>query len=233
MLERRLREFQRQLFMFSVVFRRYQIAIITTLCIILLLLLFLTTLKDGRWHWPQSQTEFDQLARTVTITKDILYAVAILIGGVWTYYLFVGGRTFKPRITMDADVLIPYDIPSEVVVFRLRIGNVGNTKIVPRKFLVKFSRIRRGETGFEFLELCPFADLLPDYYPIADKFVLEPKEQVMTIDRAVHLPGFSDSTESNILPSMLQVSMVFIDNSIRLWKEERIVTILNTKENTK
>ncbi len=65
----------------------------------------------------------------VDIVKNAMEMSAICIGGLWTYYHFVKGRVFRPRMTLSLKAHSASMLPSEYIVCSVQVSNIGLSQI--------------------------------------------------------------------------------------------------------
>lgn len=152
--------------------------------------------------------------------KSILTSTAVLVGAIWTYYLFVRGRTFNYRADIHIDLWTTIVAEDAVcVIIRLTFDNVGNVRIVPKTMKAKVAK----HDGHKFAHLEEKSDLLDDYFrdfqlESLGEFSLEPKTALKT-DWLLRLPG---TTETKGLP-LLYVEVAVRDFRDHVWLEKAVV----------
>lgn len=79
----------------------------------------------------EAPAPYAELAALVAILSDILAALAVVVGGVWVYFKFARGRTFKPRMAtaLTGQWIAGSDYPHQLLLVRLGLKNIGASKI--------------------------------------------------------------------------------------------------------
>ena len=65
----------------------------------------------------------------VSVLKDVITAAAIVLGGIWTYFNFIKGRIYRPRLEPAVSGKIFEDAGVTFVIVRARLKNIGLSKI--------------------------------------------------------------------------------------------------------
>lgn len=134
------------------------------------------------------------------LLRDLVYITAIIIAGVWSYYVFVRGRTFQPRLRLAItrkDIVACRD-PMTIVTFRFE--NIGKSKITEFSvqadfFGIAFQKEGEGQTSTLIDHI---ADLLKPYREHASDIILEPGD-TLTVDAV--LPNHNNVEAENIADS--------------------------------
>ena len=97
--------------------------------------------EKERLSLERARFDYDKKARTWEFTEKFLGAIhyfvataALLAGGIWAYFKFVRYRTLKPRLEFSFDwELLDQDYSCLLAILRLKLANMGQTKIALRK----------------------------------------------------------------------------------------------------
>jgi hypothetical protein len=78
---------------------------------------------------PAQLTFLQQVKTAVDIVGTLVTALAVIIGGLWVYFKFAKGRTFRPRIQVDlAGEWLLID-QRTLIQLRVTVKNIGGTKV--------------------------------------------------------------------------------------------------------
>lgn len=86
-------------------------------------------------HWTAATSGLDNTKTVFDIVQAGVTTIAIVVGGIWAYFKFVKGRTFKPRIQVELsgqwrDVRENGHIrKSKLLHVRIRVKNIGLSDI--------------------------------------------------------------------------------------------------------
>src|SRR5262249_6336609 len=71
----------------------------------------------------------DNFKTVVDIIGTIVTAAAVIIGGIWAYFKFVKGRTFRPRLEVDMSGQWLKVDGKQLLQARIRVKNIGSSKV--------------------------------------------------------------------------------------------------------
>ena len=74
-------------------------------------------------------SSLDTLKTVIDIIASLITSAAIVVGGVWAYFKFAQGRTFRPRIEVDLSGQWRNVGESKLLHARIRVKNIGLSKI--------------------------------------------------------------------------------------------------------
>ncbi len=87
---------------------------------------FFSALSEGIWL---SQINLTRMKDIVGILKDAITAAAIILGGIWTYFNFIKGRIYRPRLEPGISGKIFQEKGTTFVIARAELKNIGLSKI--------------------------------------------------------------------------------------------------------
>lgn len=152
-------------------------------------------------HWTAATSSLDNVKTVVDILQALITTAAILVGGIWAYFKFAQGRTFRPRIEVDLSGQWRDVGESKLLHARIRVKNIGLSKIT----LIQKGTGLRASLLAENQPSPPARSSWRDgrVYTILDKHAwIEPGETVSD-ELLVHL-GVSKSE-----PTMLEARLVW------------------------
>lgn len=86
--------------------------------------------RTGQWHIPSTGT-FKDFAAGI---GSIVTAAAVIVGGIWAYYKFIRGRTYRPRLAVDLAGQWRRLDESDVLHLRVRVTNIGASKVALNQY---------------------------------------------------------------------------------------------------
>lgn len=168
---------------------------------------------------------FDQPSVVSGVIRDAIYSIAVIVAGVWTYYIFMRGRTLKPRMRIIISFVAMAGSNNDIAVVRIRTTNVSNVRIRPIAIQVTFCFGQYGSERVEFKRFDFLDNVLSQYYDPQERCHLEPKDD-MNFDVTTYV---GDSKLNNdgkaISPRLLLVKVLLVDGKLRAWKENCILTL--------
>jgi hypothetical protein len=81
--------------------------------------------RTGLWDLPSTGAFKDFTAGV----GSIVTAGAVLVGGTWTYFKFIRGRTYRPRLSVDVAGQWRVINGADVLHVRVRVTNIGASKV--------------------------------------------------------------------------------------------------------
>jgi hypothetical protein len=207
---------------------------ITILALILLLLLLLNLPYVRNWLidcfrlnilFLQNNNSF--ILPITEFIKNLISIVAIIIGATWSYYLFIKGRTFNPRISISTKLRFICGEQKEIAVIRIKFRNRGRIKIRPLSAPVMcyYATFNIDSTPcyFKFFDI---KNVLAGYLIERTKIILEPQDEI-TIDLPVTLTFRTNYREHQ--PFIL-LKAFFIDTNWKSWEEHTILNLEKAKD---
>lgn len=174
------------------------------------------------------------LEKISNIFRNVFYTLAICIGAVWSYYVFIKGRTFTPKLCMSINAKGQYKNHNNLILFRFRVKNSGKTTIYPRYLKAQFysGKIENGTVGFTLFN--EISNVLSEYSKSIDnskneKLTIEPNDE-FNIDQLIFNKNNFD-IYSDLLDSIIMVKLFFVDNVYRVWREIVILDLNEVKGN--
>lgn len=161
----------------------------------------------------------------LTFIKDLVTLIAGIVAATWTYYIFIKGRTFKPRISMD--IICAGKCNPDIAIFRIIVRNEGRIRIRPLKAPVEFAFVTSSSDGGfgKNIPFCTEDNIFIRYYDSAESFFLEPQDE-LRIDIPVQLKNNRElSATCNIISNLISVKVVLVDSRIHAWTEKRIICL--------
>ena len=84
-------------------------------------------LRTVAWHTHMGSTvDFKNVTGGI---GSIVTALAVLVGGYWTYFKFVRGRTYRPRLSVDMAGQWRTSGTLDLLHIRIRVTNIGASKV--------------------------------------------------------------------------------------------------------
>lgn len=68
-----------------------------------------------------------------TFLHTIILSLAVIIGGIFTLYKFILHRLYETALTINIDLDEKIYLKTKMLIFKIRISNIGKTKITGRK----------------------------------------------------------------------------------------------------
>ena len=164
-------------------------------------------------------TDIDRLSKTASLLRDFLNIFGIIIAGLWSYYIFIKGRTFAPRARLSINVK-EVSPTHQMAIVRFKIENIGKTKLSPLKGRAQYFL---GHVDKDQIVFCPFygdSNLLQSYHEADESLILEPGDEIN-----VDTPIFIGNTPN----ALLMVKCIFEVSEHRSYKENSVFC-LNTSE---
>ncbi|OHB62352.1 MAG: hypothetical protein A2Y76_00280 [Planctomycetes bacterium RBG_13_60_9] len=166
----------------------------------------------------------EQMLPLVGLAKDVILTGATIVAGIWSYYVFIKGRTFRPRLSINVRMHYVCGRRRDVAVVRVSIRNEGRTRIRPALAQAAFSYGILSENGVvEFRPFHVVENMLDEYYRRTERFALEPQDE-MHIDVPVPLSltmGSELLTQDTTIG--IHVKIKVWDIGYRCWQENAIL----------
>ncbi len=71
------------------------------------------------------------LKSIIDISKEIFTIIAFIFGGLWTYFNFIKGRIYKPRLDISTSGVVDgYDQSHKVIIIKTSVTNVGSREVI-------------------------------------------------------------------------------------------------------
>lgn len=172
--------------------------------------------------WTKMNTNHERYQQYLDLLKSVLSVIALFIAGLWTYYKFIKGRTFSPKLAINISVMENKDTTRSIVLVRIKLENVSNVRIGPRSATVKFDYGAPRDGQIEYKSLNEEQDLLSFYYSNNEIFHVEPKD-VMTIDVPVVTDEILKDSKHTLKDYILRVKVDLEDHLRRHWKERVVL----------
>ena len=98
---------------------------------------------------PAPPAPYAATSALVSIIGTGVTAAAVLVGAIWAYYKFVRGRTFKPRLRIEAQAEWLTQFDQLFIHARVCLTNIGASKIsvVQQGTGLRISTLQPGPTG--------------------------------------------------------------------------------------
>lgn len=137
-------------------------------------------------------SDFKLIAETI---QNIISTVAILIAGLWSFYIFILGRSYSPHVQI---IITPIYTTSFInrqgyVVLKIKAKNVGRTKATKNECYLAIEKvvppITKNEVEIQRIDSAVNFDNAKVYSVFDDHTILEPNEEIfdeimMVIDRS-------------------------------------------------
>jgi hypothetical protein len=157
--------------------------------------------------------------------RNVVTSLAFVFAGSWTYYVFIRGRTFKPRISLHIELTGVCGRGRNIAIFRIKIRNEGRSRVRPLACPAEFyyGTIDKAD-HLRFEKSLDIENTLTALYDPSEMFFLEPQDE-FTVDVPILLnPALEESRQ----PIML-VRVEFVDARLKAWRERRIVSLEREK----
>jgi hypothetical protein len=162
--------------------------------------------------------DIDKLGKFTQLFLNIISILAIFAAGLWSYYVFLRGRTFKPRAKIQITLQEVSGLHS-IAIFRFRVENIGGTKLSSLRGQAQFFVGETKDDKIVFIPIFIDEDILRNYRVVPDEFLsLEPGDEI-NIDTPILIKNFAKS--------ILMVKSVFEVNKGRVYKENSIFCLDN------
>ncbi len=125
--------------------------------------------------------KIDELKTITEIIQNIVSTIAILIAGLWTFYIFVLGRSYSPHVQILVTPKYAYDSARiKYVVLKLLAKNVGRTKATKDKCYLAIEKIqkRNDKSGIARVDSEVDFSEAKLYAVFSDHTALEPNEEI-------------------------------------------------------
>lgn len=123
----------------------------------------------------------DELKTVTEIIQNVIASVAILVAGLWTFYIFVLGRSYSPHVQILVTPKYIYDSTStKYTVLKLVAKNVGRTKATKDECYLAIEKIPAmdGQLGIRRIDSEVDFSEAKLYTVFLDHTILEPNEEV-------------------------------------------------------
>ncbi|GJM12206.1 MAG: hypothetical protein DHS20C12_06090 [Pseudohongiella sp.] len=114
---------------------------------------------------------FSNLEVATQIFESMVISIGVVIGGIWSYYKFVKGRLFAPRIELSLDTsTLEIDESDYLVICQAKLSNIGSVQIRPENCNIS-------AINHQSKSLLDSTDILPFDSPITEGFYyIDPME---------------------------------------------------------
>jgi hypothetical protein len=145
------------------------------------------------------------ISNVTTILRDLVSVLAIILAGVWTYYVFIRGRTFQPRLDVTVTLKNPPNCVIDIGIVRFTLKNIGKTKVVPVRGSASFLWGEVSDGVVKYTPAFVNDDLLGDYRLKEPEIFLEPGDN-MNIDVPLNI-GDAPMNSGNSFPNVVLVKI--------------------------
>jgi len=161
----------------------------------------------------------EQLLR---ILQSISTIAAILIGGLWTYYKFVRGRTLIRKLESKLSCSVFQLEDDTVISVEADIKNIGNVRIpISHAYIIVGIASTRKPHGPEPAELTHRVDILTYLADNRSTYALEPNEDMHRL--------VTVSPASN-LSHLARIDLIVESQRDRCWSATIVVPVMNAKD---
>jgi len=196
--------------------------IIIILLIILVLLLIYKILQSYLFPIPIiKDLNIDTLSRLTTIVRDIVYIAGAVLAATWSYYIFIKGRTFKPRLKIGINLKQICGEYRHVAIIRCSAINNGKINIDPLVVTAKAYRGYIDNDKLKYELFHEYKNILENYTDFDDKLSLEPGDEI-NIDFSLFVPNIKSENKHKALELVL-IKINFIDRKYNVWFENSII----------
>ena len=157
----------------------------------------------------------DKLSKISSLLRDAFYMLAIFIAGLWTYYIFIKGRTFEPKAKL---VIGLKDLLKEknIAIVRFTVINIGKVKLTSLRGQARYFLVNSDQQGILYIPYGIDVDILRNYREFNEDIVLEPGDEI-NIDMPLLVKGVENSA--------LMVKSVFEVSESRAYKENTVFLV--------
>ncbi len=209
-----------------VYFRRNLSNINIILLLVFIVLISIRFLDKDLFTNQTNNLNIDYLNKISSIIFQFITILAIIIGGLFSYYKFIRGRIYKPKIDIEVKKNIVLVSENKIAILRCTIKNIGNIRIRPILLEGVFFYGRIKDNVLKYIMFEKRENLLNEYFfNNSQKFFLEPGDK-MEIDIDVILDKkyvlYNNKKDSNCL---LRVNFELIDNLLYKWNHNSVISI--------
>jgi len=156
-----------------------------------------------------SSSHLGPVAKISNILRDSIYVSALCIAAVWTYYTFIKGRTFVPRLNISIDHREQQKGLLRFVILRVKVENIGRSKarVSTEKISVEYGYVQDGcltyglsNDGFSFL----------DEHLSGNEFVYFEPGGISTVDVCLPVSFLERDPVLSKMPDVLRVKVEFV-----------------------
>jgi hypothetical protein len=175
-------------------------------------------------------SHLDKISQISAIFRNLFTMIAIFIAGVWSYYVFIKGRTFKPKLNMDISLGQKFGINEENSIIKCKILNSGKIRIKPLYVKAKFYYGQIQDSHISYIQFDENENILNGCYEPNETIFLEPQDE-MNIDFCLFTGKIKKDVNKDCLNSIIMIRLYFVDAKYHVWKETALLCIDNGKEN--
>lgn len=164
----------------------------------------------------------------VSLLRDTLSVVAVIVAGAWVYYQFIRGRTFSPKLDLEVEYVGLCGQHKDFALLRLIAKNEGRTRVEPITVLAKcFYGVGAG-SRIAYGPLCESQGLLEEFFhePETARVYLEPQDS-LKIDYEVPL-GSIPPQDNNLQHDghcIVKVRFYVQDRNRYTWQRIKVLII--------
>jgi len=162
----------------------------------------------------------EKVSKISSVFRDIFYMAAICVAGLWTYYIFIKGRTFEPRARLSISLKDLSDA-NALAIIRFTITNIGKVKLSSLKGQARYFIGKEDQYGIIYAPYFIEEDLLRNYRERYEDTVLEPGDEI-NIDTPLIINGINNS--------LLMIKSIFEVSEYRFYKENCMFFIQREKK---
>lgn len=173
--------------------------------------------------------KYDRILVFSSIVRNIAYISAIAFAGAWTYYAYIRGRTFQPRLMINIKLIDMCGQNNDVAIVRFTVTNIGKVKVAPLQgcATIQYGYLDNGEVKFSLIE--KVEDIFKYYYENENDLFLEPESKV-NIDWAIVCLAIRNSgSKENNGVHILMVKAEILVAKKRLYQEITLFNIMSRK----
>jgi hypothetical protein len=170
----------------------------------------------------------DTATKLVSLARDLLSILALLVAAAWVYYQFIKGRTFSPKLDLDVEYVGLCGHLKDFALLRLVARNEGRTRVEPYTVLAKCYYGVTTDGHIQYRDLCESEGLLDEFFqePETTRTYLEPQDS-LKVDFEVPLGSIPPEEQSLLQEDhcVLKVRFYVQDANRYTWQRIKVLII--------
>ena len=159
----------------------WRIVAFLVLIVFILLIIYLDKVFNIRAHLftPASA---ENISKVTTPIKDIIYMLALLVAAIWTYFQFLKGRTFVPKLNVHIFLEGVGGEKEKTAIVRFKLSNTGRVKITELSGTAVYSLENIIDNEVKFVPFFKNEDIMSSYRNSYKGGILEPGDEIEIYD---------------------------------------------------
>ena len=162
------------------------------------------------------------------IIFQFITTLIIILGLIFSYYKFIRGRIFKPKIDIEVRGNAILQDENKIAILRCTIRNIGNVAISPLSLEGKFYFLDVQNSTLKYVCFEKRNNLLEEYFfEDSQKFYLEPNDK-MEIDIDIILDQINKINRTkikNLSNILIRINLILKDRKLYKWSSNTILLI--------